>query len=79
MMRSSIQGIFYLFDDNIIKKIEAGNIKDIAKELASLRGRAAHGSMSKFTEKQTQMIRLLEILVHAQMLRRAGLIIKKSS
>lgn len=71
--QSSIDGIFYYFDKNTQKNILKGKLNRISSDLAVLRGKAAHGEiLEKYSPIQAQEIKFLEILVYAQMLKRAG-------
>lgn len=71
--QSSIDGIFYYFDKNTQKNILKGKLNRISSDLADLRAKAAHGEiLEKYSPIQAQEIRFLEILVYAQMLKRAG-------
>lgn len=70
-LESSVPNIFYLYDDDSKKNFSIDKISD---SLSDLRGAIAHGDFNgKFTEAQTRQIYFLEILVYAQMLKRAGL------
>ncbi len=72
-LQSSIDGIFYYFDKNTQKNILKGKLNRISSDLADLRAKAAHGEiLEKYSPIQAQEIRFLEILVYAQMLKRAG-------
>jgi hypothetical protein len=49
-------------------------IKKIARELTKLRGSLVHGSYkNQITEKQYQLIKFLETIIYAQMLKRANI------
>ncbi len=70
-IESSVPNIFYLYNDESKKNF---SIDKIAESLSDLRGEIAHGDFNgKFTDLQTQQIYFLEILVYAQMLKRAEL------
>ena len=70
-LKSSVADILYLFSNNI-SDIQSGNISKIATELSEMRGKAAHGhDFRRFSPKQGQAIRFLEILAYAQLLKRA--------
>lgn len=67
----SVPNIFYLYSDERKKNF---SIEKTAEDLCDLRGIIAHGDFNgKFTEIQTQQIYFLEIVVYAQMLKRAML------
>lgn len=70
-IESSVPNIFYLKNDESKKNF---SINKIADNLSDLRGVIAHGDFNgKFTEAQSQQIYFLEIMVYAQMLKRAEL------
>ncbi len=72
-LKSSMENIFYLFDDETKNKLIEGNVAKISNELSTLRSKAAHGTYEMYNDKQAQMIRFLEVLSYAQMLKRATL------
>lgn len=73
-MKSSIDNIFYRFNKEKLTKIRNGKIKDVAKDLTSLRGKCSHtNSELNIREKTEQEVRFFEILVYSQMLKRARL------
>lgn len=70
-LESSVPNIFYLYTAESKKNF---SIEKITDSLSDLRGDIAHGDYNeKFNEGQTQQIFYLEIVVYAQMLKRAGL------
>lgn len=70
----SIEYIFFLPEYKLKGALQAEQIGKIASDLSSLRGKVAHGSHTgNFTDGEAQKIRFLEILTHAQLLRRVGL------
>lgn len=52
--------------------LTSGQINKIAGEIAALRGTVVHGDFTgEFSDVQGQMLRFFEVLIYAQMLKRA--------
>lgn len=67
-LNSSLINIFI----NTMSEVEKINV--IADSLTQIRGKSIHAdAITEFTEQEAQMLRFFEVLIYAQMLKRAGL------
>lgn len=71
-LNSSIEYIFFRPEMCLQGALTSGQINKIAGEIAALRGTVVHGDFTgEFSDVQGQMLRFFEVLIYAQMLKRA--------